>query len=217
MSRIRVLLVDDHTLFRHGVAGFLAAESDFEIVGEAADGREAVEMARALLPDVILMDLSMPIMDGLEATRQIKAQNPDAKIVILTVSDEDRNLFEAIKAGALGYLLKRIDPQALAGTLRGVMRGEASVSRAMAARIVEEFARMAKEQAGSLVAVLTPREREVLDQVAKGSSNKQIAAVLAITENTVKNHLKNMLEKLHLENRVQAATFALREDLMGLR
>jgi DNA-binding NarL/FixJ family response regulator len=211
VSRIRVLLVDDHTLFRRGVAGFLAAESDFEIVGEAADGREAVEMARSLLPDVILMDLSMPIMDGLEATRQLKALIPDVKIVILTVSDEDRNLFEAIKAGALGYLLKRIDPHALAGTLRGVMRGEVSLSRAMAARLVEEFAHLARVPSPG--STLTPREREVLDQVAKGSSNKQIAAVLAITENTVKKHLKNMLEKLHLENRVQAATFALRDDL----
>ena len=217
MTRIRVLLADDHTFFRHGVATFLAAEADFEVVGEAADGRQALEMARELMPDVILMDVSMPVMDGIEATRLIKAEIPYVKVIILTVSDKEHNLFEAVKAGALGYLLKKIDPRALASTLRGVVRGEASVSRVMAAQLLAEFARQTSERAPAPDAALTLREREVLDRVAQGASNKEIAAHLSIAENTVKNHLKNILEKLHLENRVQAATFAMRAGLTDQR
>jgi len=215
MSSIRVLLADDHALFRRGVASLLAAESDFDVVGEAVDGRQAVEMARELMPDVILMDIAMPVMDGLEATRRIKAEIPYVRIVIVTASDGERNLFEAIKSGAQGYLLKKIEPQALYGTLRGVVRGEAPLSRVMAGRLLEEFARLHQDPAPRPAAELTVREREVLEHVARGRSNKEIAAALAIAENTVKNHLKNILEKLHLENRVQAATYALREGLVA--
>ena len=214
MSRIRILLADDHALFRGGVASLLAAGGDFEVLGEAADGRQAVEMARALMPDVILMDISMPVMDGLEATRRIKAEMPSVKIVILTVSDGERSLFEAVKSGAQGYLLKNIEPKALYGTLRGVVRGEAPVSRAMAARLLEEFTRQARQASPAAPAPeLTAREKEVLEQVTRGKSNKEIAQALSIAENTVKNHLKNILEKLHLENRVQAATFAMRQGM----
>jgi len=214
MSRIRILLADDHALFRGGVASLLAAGPDFEVVGEAADGRQAVEMARALMPDVILMDISMPVMDGLEATRLIKAEMPYVKIVILTATDGERSLFEAVKSGAQGYLLKNIDPKALYGTLRGVVQGEAPVSRTMAARLLEESTRQARQAGPAEPAPeLTAREKEVLEQVTLGKSNKEIAQALAIAENTVKNHLKNILEKLHLENRVQAATFALRQGL----
>jgi DNA-binding NarL/FixJ family response regulator len=217
MSTIRVLLADDHALFRRGVASLLAAESDFEVVGEAVDGQQAVEMARALMPDVILMDISMPVMDGLEATRRIKAEFPYVRIVILTVSDGERSLFEAVKSGAQGYLLKKIEPQALCGTVRGVVRGEAFVSPVMAARLLEEFAGNSRRTAPPPTpsAQLTQREQEVLALVARGKSNKEIAAALAIAENTVKNHLKNILEKLHLENRVQAATYALRQGLVA--
>jgi len=212
MTAIRVLLADDHALFRRGVASLLAAESDFEVVGEAGNGREALEMAREQMPDIILMDISMPIMDGLEATRRIKAEIPYVKIIILAASGGERSLFEAVKGGAQGYLLKNIDPQALYSTLRGVVQGEAPLSRLMAAQLLDKLARQAN--APDAASALTARETEVLKGVAKGRSNKEIAAALAIAENTVKNHLKNILEKLHLENRVQAAIFALREGLL---
>jgi DNA-binding NarL/FixJ family response regulator len=219
VTSIRVLLADDHALFRRGVASLLGAEQGFEVLGEAVDGRQAVEMARELMPDVILMDISMPVMDGLEATRRIKGEMPYVRIVILTASDGDRTLFEAVKSGAQGYLLKKIEPQALFGTLRGVVQGEAPVSRLMAARLLEEFSRQNRHPAPAAPtspgAELTAREKGVLELVAQGRSNKEIAAALVIAENTVKNHLKNILEKLHLENRVQAATFALREGLVA--
>lgn len=213
---IRILVVDDHALFREGLVSLLAGQGEFQVAGEAANGREALSKARELMPDVILMDISMPEMDGLEATRRIKQEIPYVRIVILSASDEDQNLFEALKGGAQGYLLKKIEPRALFTALRGVARGEASLSRTMATKLVSELTRQG-HRAGSRSAPtvgLSPREKEVLELVAKGKSNKEIASALVITENTVKNHLKNILEKLHLENRVQAATFALREGLL---
>jgi DNA-binding NarL/FixJ family response regulator len=214
MSAIRVLLADDHALFRRGVASLLAAERDFEVVGEAVNGSQALEMARELMPDVILMDISMPVLDGLEATRRIKAEMPYVRIVMLTATDGESSLFDAVKSGAQGYLLKNLEPQALYGTLRGVVRGEAPMSRVMAGRLLEEFARQSRAPAPPPAAELTQREAEVLEHVARGRSNKEIASTLVIAENTVKNHLKNILEKLHLENRVQAATFALHHGLV---
>ena len=215
-SRIRVLVVEDHTLFRKGIVSLLANEHDFDVVGEAANGREAIERARELRPDVIPMDISMPEMDGLEATRQIKTEIPSARIVILTISDDDRNLFEAIKSGAQGYVLKKIEPRGLFGNLRGVVRGEASISRTMATKILKEFARQTRPvaQLPSPNTSLTPREEEVLELVTLGRTNKEIAVALDIAENTAKNHLKSILEKLHLENRVQAAVYAIREGLI---
>ena len=214
---IRVLLVDDHPLFRKGIASLLSSEPGFEVLGEASDGHEAIEKARDLMPDVILMDISMPGVNGLEATQRIKQEIPYVRIVILTVSDEDQNLFEAIKSGAQGYLLKKIEPQTLFQTLRGVLEGEAPLSRVMATKLLAEFARQrrAASEPRTPTATLTEREKEVLGLLAAGKTNKEIAGALGIAENTVKNHLKNILEKLHLENRVQAATFALREGLLN--
>jgi DNA-binding NarL/FixJ family response regulator len=166
MPPIRVLLADDHALFRQGVASLLATESDFEVVGEAADGLQALEKTRELKPDVILMDVSMPVLDGLEATLLIKSEWPDVRIVILTVSDGERNFFEAILCGASGYLSKSVEPQQLYGTLRRVGRREAPVSPVMAARLLEGFAR--RDPAAASATELTASERELLEQLALG-------------------------------------------------
>ena len=190
MTAIRILLADDHSLFRRGVAGALADHADMEIVGEATDGAQAVAKARELRPDVILMDISMPGINGLEATREIKAERPEVKIVILTIGEEDQNLFEAIKSGAQGYLLKDVEPQHLVEMVRGVFRGEAPISRTAAAKILSEFTRQAREaDAGNRSKTdLTAREREVLGLVAGGATNKDIAATLDISPSTAKNH-----------------------------
>jgi DNA-binding NarL/FixJ family response regulator len=168
------------------------------------------------MPDLILMDIQMPGWTGLETTRRIKARMPYVKIVILTVSGKDENLFEAIKSGAQGYLLKGIEPAELVGLLRGLYRGEAPISRLSATRILEEFARLAEtpKSTPSPENVLTPREKEVLGLVVKGATNKQIATELSIAENTVKNHLSNILAKLHLHSRTQAAAYAVQQDLL---
>lgn len=215
METIKVLLVDDHPFFRSGVAGFLSRQADFEVVGEAQDGAEALEQARESMPDVILMDVYMPGMNGLEATRRLKQTLPYVKIVMLTFSEDDQDLFESIKAGAHGYLLKQSEPEEVTRALRGVVRGEAPISRKAAAKILGEFARLARYGPEPQPQdKLSPRERQVLEFLTRGATNKEIAASLYISESTVKNHLKNILEKLHLENRVQAATYALREGLV---
>ena len=217
-SPIRVVLVEDHALFRKGIVSLLTGEPGFEVVGEAEDGLQAVERVREIMPDLVVMDLNMPRTTGLEATRRILEEFPYIKIVILTVSEDDQDLFEAVRCGAHGYLLKKIEPKALFDTLRGVMRGEASISRMMAAKLMGEIRRDAANRTGSGAnpnPALSPREIGVLELVIEGKTNKEIAGALGIAENTVKNHLKNILEKLHLENRVQAATFALREGLLN--
>jgi DNA-binding NarL/FixJ family response regulator len=208
---LRLLLVDDHALVREGVAGLLTTEPDMEIVGEAEDGIEALEKARATMPDVILMDIEMPNCDGLEATRLIKQEMPYVKIVMLTVHDADERLFEAIRSGAQGYLLKNIGATELVSMLRGMERGEAPISRTMATRILDEFS----QQDDKGHDLLTPREREVLQWVARGKTNREIADALVISENTVKNHMRNILSKLHLSNRAQAMTYALRKGLVN--
>lgn len=215
MERIRVMLVDDHALFRKGVASLLATCPDIEVVGEADNGAQAVAKVADLMPDLILMDIQMPEVDGLEATRRIVAAHPYVKIVMLTVAEEDRSLFDAIKAGAQGYLLKKMEPDEFLAMVRGVSRGEAPISRSMASRILGEFGRRVQgPQPEDPTAALTPREREVLQHLTRGSSNKEIANALCVSENTVKNHLKNILAKLHLQNRVQAVAFALREGIV---
>lgn len=215
MDRLRILLVDDHDLFRKGIARLIDSQPDFEVVGEARDGRDAVEQARRLGPDVVLMDIEMPNWNGTEATRRIRSDMPRTNVVMLTVSDDDHNLFAAIRAGATGYLLKSVKPEELFRRLRGVSRGEAAISPLLASRILREFARL--DQSAPLpqtIEGLSPRETEVLGLVTKGLTNKQIGGQLHIAENTVKNHLRNILNKLHLNNRAQAAAYAVRHGLV---
>ena len=212
---MRILLVDDHVLFRRGVASILAGQPGLEVVGEASNGFEAQDKARETMPDVILMDIHMPGCSGLEAVSAIKREMPHVKIIMLTVSDDEADLFTAIKNGAQGYLLKNLNPQDLFSMLETVRKGEAALMPAMMARVLDEFRSVAREAevAGVFHEDLTPRELEVLQEVAKGATNRQIAETLFIAENTVKIHLRNILDKLHLQNRIQAATYALREGL----
>jgi len=212
---IRMILVDDQLLFRRGLRALFEEEEGFEIVGEANNGREAIDLARETRPDAILMDINMPICNGVEATRIIKAEQPDVKVVALTVSDDDDDLFEAIKAGAQGYLLKDLRPEELFEMIRAVMRGETPISPAIAGKLLNEFRRRPWHEPSETAGWdLTARELEVLQLVAEGLGNAEIAARLFIVEGTVKNHLHNILEKLHLENRVQAAAYAIREGLV---
>jgi DNA-binding NarL/FixJ family response regulator len=183
-------------------------------VGEANDGLEALAQARELMPDLILLDVNMPRCDGREAARLIKAELPYVIIVMLTVSDDEQDLLAALKNGAQGYLLKKIDPDELFEQLRGLARGEAALSRLMANKLLQEFTR--HPPAVETQAALTPREQQVLQLVTRGMTNREIAEALVVAKNTVKNHLRNILAKLHLENRVQAAAYALREGLAPL-
>lgn len=210
-----VLLVDDHALFREGLMALLSSQDGIEVVGEAADGLEALEKARELVPDLILMDIKMPGLDGLEATRRIKEEMPHTRIVMLTVSEDDQDLFEAIKNGAEGYLLKTLKSRELFEMLQGVFQGEAPISRTMARKLLHEFAHQARRQEHPPTpkADLTRRETEVLQLLSNGVPDKEIASRLCISQRTVKNHVHNILEKLQLHNRVQAAAYALRGGL----
>lgn len=217
-----MLLVDDHELFREGLAGLLAYQDDMQVVGQAANGQQALAKARELMPDVVLMDIDMPVMNGLEATQAIASEMPYIKIVILTVHEEEEKLFQAIKCGAQGYLLKNIRTAEMLEMLRGIAAGEAPISRLMATRLLHEFGRQnqpdTENQPENAVTTttedglkqLTLREREVLEMVSQRATNKEIAAALSISEYTVKNHLSNILAKLHLRNRAQAAQALLK-------
>ncbi len=218
---IRVLIVDDHALFRRGLEMVLKEENDLEVVGEACDGAEAVSRAAESLPDVILMDIRMPRSSGIDACRAMKAAGPSAKIVMLTISDEEEDLFEAIKAGASGYLLKDIPLDEVAESVRAVDGGQSLINPSMAAKLITEFATLAKREADEQpeqlpVPKLTDREMEVLKLVAKGASNRDIAKALFISENTVKNHVRNILEKLQIHSRMEAVMVAVREKLIEL-
>jgi two-component system nitrate/nitrite response regulator NarL len=212
MEPARILLVDDHALMRKGLAALLASRPGFRVVGEASDGLEAIELARKTMPDLILMDVHMPRCTGPEATQAITREMPHVKVVMLTVSDEDRDLFEAIKSGAQGYLLKNLEPEQLFELLERTQRGEAALSRSMMARILDEFQHPDQAQAGQ--EELTERELEVLRLVVEGATNSEIGEALVITENTVKMHLRNILAKLHLQNRIQAAVYAVRKGIV---
>lgn len=211
---IRVLVVDDHPLFRKGIVASLASREGVQVVGEASDGLEAIEMARAAVPDVILMDVKMPRCSGLEALHIIRQEMPQVQVIMLTIYDDDDTLFEALKNGAAGYLSKRLEPHELYVALDGTRRGEAAISGRLAARILEEFRRPKNiAQQPDPAEVLTPREMEVLQGVVKGDTNREIAGALNISENTVKMHVRNILEKLHLQNRVQVAAYGILKGL----
>lgn len=211
---MRVLLADDHALFRAGIASLLSAWG-MEVVGEAGDGIEALELARKTKPDLVLMDIGMPVCNGLEATKLIKTELPETTIVMVTVSDEDADLFEAIKAGATGYLLKNMSEEEFSRTLDAIAEGEPALSPGLAARILDELARRSGERReDERGPELSDREREVLTLVAEGATNREIAERLVISENTVSFHVKNILAKLHLKNRAQAAAYAIRSGLV---
>jgi two-component system NarL family response regulator len=217
---IRVLIVDDHALFRRGLQMVLEGEADIDVVGEASDGHEAVERAERSTPDVVLMDVRMPKRSGIEATRAIKEVLPSAKILMLTISDEEADLYEAIKAGASGYLLKEISIEEVASAVREVQAGKSLISPSMASKLLNEFAAMVKrrdERSNIPGPRLTERELEVLKLVAKGMNNRDIGSELFISENTVKNHVRNILEKLHLHSRMEAVVYAVREKLLDIK
>lgn len=215
--RLRILLVDDQPLFRRALATLIGGQFDLSVVGEAEDGLDALEKVRALRPDIVVMDVEMPRARGVEGVRAIRGAGFDTKIVMLTVSEDDEDLLDSIKAGANGYLLKNVRPEQLFDDLRGLMRGEAPIAAGIAHKVLEALRdgpARPRPIAGAQVAEgtqLTPREAEILGLVANGMSNKEIANQLVITEGTVKNHVHNSLEKLHLTNRVQAAAFAVRQ------
>lgn len=213
---ITALVVDDHTLLRKGLVNLLQ-DRGVNVVGEASDGRAGIEQALRLKPDIVLMDVNMPGCSGIEATRTIHERLPDARVLMLTVSDNDENLFAAVKAGAKGYVLKNVDPDELVSAIERVMRGEAVIPHQMAAKFLEEFASLASgrvSQTAGASQALTPREEEILCQLANGATNKEIANTLGISEHTVKIHLKNILKKLHMSNRTQAAIYAQRHGLV---
>jgi NarL family two-component system response regulator LiaR len=211
-ERISVLLADDHPVVRQGLRTFLELQEDFELAGEAADGLEAVAKVEEALPDVVLLDLVMPQIDGIEAIRRIRAVSPATKVIVLTSFGDDDKIFPSIKAGAAGYLLKDVEPQALAEAIRRVHAGEGLLHPAVAARVMRELS----DDSGSGLAALTARELEVLRLLARGLANKAIARELVLSEKTVKTHVSNILAKLHLADRTQAALYAVRERLVEL-
>lgn len=213
---IKVLLADDNALFREGMVALLNRCEGIEVIGQAKDAAEAVRKATLLRPDVVLMDLAMPLGGGVEATRRILEERPEQAICILTVSEQETDLYAAIRAGARGYQVKTVALEDLCQTIRVLAEGGSVVTPHLAARLLEEFAKLAQNvrEGPSEAEKLTPREREVLELVAVGASNKEIAAKLVIAENTVKVHLRNILDKLQLRNRQQAAAFAVQEGLV---
>jgi len=216
---IRVLVVDDHALFRRGLQMVLEQEDDIEVVGEAGDGAEAVERAADTVPDIVLMDVRMPKRGGIDACTAIKDAVPSAKIIMLTISDEEADLYDAIKAGASGYLLKEISIEEVAAAIRAVNEGQSLISPSMASKLLTEFASMIKrtdDRQQVPTPRLTEREMEVLKLVAKGLNNRDIAKQLFISENTVKNHIRNILEKLQLHSRMEAVVYAVREKLLEI-
>ena len=219
-EKLRVIIVDDHALFRRGLEMVLENETDIEVVGEAHDGQQAVDRTTELMPDVVLMDVRMPRRSGIEATQRIKELMPHVKIVVLTNSDEEADLYEAIKAGASGYLLKEISSEEVADAIRSVVQGHSRISPAMASKLLSEFQAMSKrtdDRQPLAPPKLTERELQILRLVAKGLGNRDIAQQLFISENTVKNHIRNILEKLQLHSRMEAVIYAVKEKLFDIK
>jgi NarL family two-component system response regulator LiaR len=213
-TTIRLLIADDHGIVRKGIKALLATEKDMQVVGEAENGAEAVQKAATLRPDVVLMDLVMPEMDGIEATRRITAEQPETRILVLTSFAADDKVFPAVKAGALGYLLKDSTPDQLLEAIRQVHRGEPSLEPSIARKVLQELSRPG--QGKQTTEPLTERELDVLRLIAQGMSNKEIAAKIFVAEWTVRSHVSNILGKLHLASRTQAALYALRSGLASL-
>ena len=208
MSRIRILIVDDQSLFREGLRTLLSVQADLEVVAEAANGEEALRQAAAVRPDVVLMDLQMPILDGVAATRRLRRDLPESRVIVLTTFDNDEYVFEGLRAGAVGYLLKDAPSEKLVEAIRAAARGESFLQPSVATKVVAEFARLAEATPARpqpLVEPLSDRELEILRLVATGASNKEIAGLLFIAEGTVKNHITNILGKLGVRDRTQAA------------
>lgn len=215
MDRIAVLIVDDHTLFRRGIQKMLEAEEDMRVVGEAANGAEAIQTTQALMPDVILMDIRMPEMDGIEATRLLHHEMPHLGIVFLTMYENDEYVFRGLQAGGRGYILKDADPNTMLRAIRAIANGESLLGPTIALKVLRQFSDLEKRQETAIDA-LTPREVEVLQQIAEGISNKEVAQRLSISEKTVKNHINNILSKLHLYDRTQATLYAIRKGIVKI-
>lgn len=213
MDKIGVLIADDHTLFRKGVWKMLEAEEDMKVVGEAATGREVLEQARTLMPDVILMDINMPDLDGIEATRTLCREMPHVGIIFVTMFQDDEFVFRGLQAGGRGYILKDADPETMLRAIRAVAHGESLLGPTIAQKVMRQFAALPGKQA-PLVDELTPRELEVLTLIAEGLCNKDIAQELCLSEKTVKNHINNIFSKLHLYDRTQAMLYAIRKGLV---
>ena len=213
---IRVVIADDHVLYRKGMQAVLELDGSAQVVGQAGDGAEAVAVCASTDPDVVLMDVRMPGVGGIEACRRIRGGVPSARILMLTMSDDEADLFEAIKAGASGYLLKDLPAEEVSAAIRSVYDGQAMIPPSMAATLLAEFSRLSVVEVPNANGApgLTDREVEVLRHVARGLANREIADQLVISENTVKNHVRNILEKLHLHSRVEAAVFAHRQHLL---
>jgi len=218
MTQARIILVDDHDLFRAGLTGLINAQPDLDVVAEAGDGLEALKLARDLQPNLIVMDINMPVCDGLEATRLICTELPGTRIIILTVHDEDEKLFAAIKAGAVGYILKNTNKTDFLQSMRGVLEGEAALPPKMAVRMLEEFSRLMNQPGATKsdyeLPDLTTREHDVLQCLATGCSDKEIADQLSISIHTVKSHVRNILSKLHAANRREATRLASQYGLL---
>ena len=214
MSMIRVLIVDDHTVVRDGLSSMLGREDDIEVVGEAENGLEGVEQATLLKPDVVLMDLRMPELDGVEAMRRIREQLPEINFLVLTTFDTDEYIYDAIEAGAKGFLLKDASREDLFKAVRAVARGESLIEPGIAARVLNRFAQLSRESAPQ--ELLSERERQVLDLLAKGSANKEIAASLSLSESTIKTHVANIFQKLEVNDRTSAVTQALQRGIIKM-